>query len=182
MLAARRSGRLHRVCLFVSSFCGRCSQISSFCVVVVVLAERRGIVLVDSGDFALLPWSTAASNQDVVEVAIMAAANIHVFVKAEQLCPLPVVRANGKTVVPFIAMQWEVTTSLLDGMLFYNGAAFLSETQKELALKTPPVDTSIVENAVAARGGWGKLLHSSKSNGLSSSSATKGGLIGAFFT
>ena len=59
---------------------------------------------------------------------------------------------------------------------------FLSETQKAIALKTPPVEKSIVENAVAARGGWVKLLHSSKSNGLSSSSATKGGLIGAFFT
>ena len=30
---------------------------------------------------------------------------------------------------------------------------FLSETQKAIALKTPPVDKSIVENAVAARGG-----------------------------
>ena len=30
---------------------------------------------------------------------------------------------------------------------------FLSETQKAIALKTPPVDKTIVENAVAARGG-----------------------------
>ena len=138
-------------------------------------------MLIDSGDHTLLPWTTAAPNQDVVEVARMAAANVHVFVEPEQLCPLPVVRVDGKTVVPFIALQWSVTTSLLDGMLFYNGAAFLSETQKAIAGKTPPADKSIMENAVIARGGWVKFLRASKSNGLSSSSATKGDLIGAFF-